>query len=477
MSYVVSAWLAPNIYKYDLSDLNAANWESTVTAYDLQFDSGTGSSMLVQSGLDFKNNTIAVGNPYNSTNLQSIVTNDSGNDGSNSLPIFGDGDVSSDGAISSDFVTGDVSLTNSGAVYVLSSSGLSSDRVQAAIDASNVILAWAAGGVTEPTVTDYLNASIDNVTAENLSDINTQIQSLAHTDMANVQPMTDAINKILAYTTDATNPTPTDTDYSLAGINEVDSNNADTLNGYVGGQSVAVSDLPALVTQVDHLLVLRDYSADATNTEPILDNFTGAGIITSRAINLADYNSELVNQTLTTDTEFQALVDAINALDDYADGSTTTAPSLATYHTAGFDELKEVNLAVINTALVNNTQTSLSDVQTAVSALDTLVNYALDNTSTTPTLDDYANAGVTSMSTSILDYLNSHMDKEKREGFTHYLKASNAHASDSYGWSTAISDDGSTVAVLGRYAPTTSSATDDGGQSISTAAKAAHGKK
>ncbi|WP_167512890.1 hypothetical protein, partial [Aliivibrio finisterrensis] len=78
------------------------------------------------------------------------------------------------------------------------------------------------------------------------------------------------------------------------------------------------------------------------------------------------------------------LVDAINALDDYADGTITTAPSLATYHTAGFDELKDVNLSVINTALINNTLTTLSGVQTAVSALDTLANYSLDNTSTTP---------------------------------------------------------------------------------------------
>ncbi|KJF92097.1 hypothetical protein UB34_20780, partial [Photobacterium leiognathi] len=251
--------------------------------------------------------------------------------------------------------------------------------LQARIDASNVILAWAAGGVIEPTVTDYLNASIDEVTAENLSDINTQLQSLAHTDMANVQPMVNAINKILAYTEDATNPAPTNSDYTLAGIDGVNLDNADTLNGYVGGQSVAVADIQALVTQVDHLLVLRAYSADATNTEPILDNFTGAGVTTSREVNLADYNSELVNQTLTTEAHFQALVDAINALDDYADGTTSTAPSITTYHTAGFDEFSAINVQVMNTALINNALITLADIQTAISALDNLSAYALDN--------------------------------------------------------------------------------------------------
>ncbi|KJF92244.1 hypothetical protein UB34_20530, partial [Photobacterium leiognathi] len=277
------------------------------------------------------------------------------------------------------------------------------------------------------------------------------------------QPMTDAINKIQAYTTDATNPTPTDTDYTFAGISGVDSNNVDTLNGYVGGQSVAVTDIQALVTQVDHLLVLRAYSADATNTEPILDNFTGAGVTTSRAVNLADYNSELVNQTLTTEAEFQALVDAINALDDYADGTTTTAPSLNTYRTAGFTSLNSSNVNVMNTALTTNTLDTLADIQVSVDALENLVNYALDDTNTTPSVSDYSNAGLTSVGSNILSYINSHLGKEKREGFTHYLKASDAHASDHYGFQTAISDDGMTLSVLAHRAPSTSNISENAG--------------
>ena len=166
---------------------------------------------------------------------------------------------------------------------------------------------WSVGGATSPTADEYAEANVTDVNADNLSDINTQLQILAHTDMADVQPMVTAINKILAYT-DSTNPTPTNSDYALAGISGVNADNFDTLNGYVGGQDVAVADIPALVTQVDHLLVLRDYSADSTNTEPLLTNFTGAGVSTSRAVNLADYNAELVNQTLTTETQFKLLL-------------------------------------------------------------------------------------------------------------------------------------------------------------------------
>jgi len=60
---------------------------------------------------------------------------------------------------------------------------------------------------------------------------------------------------------------------------------------------------------------------------------------------------------------------------------------------------------------------------------------------------------VTSVEDNIVDYLNSHLDKESIDGFHSFLKASNATASDRFGWETAISDDGLTLAVLARYAP------------------------
>ncbi|KJF92008.1 hypothetical protein UB34_21055, partial [Photobacterium leiognathi] len=99
----------------------------------------------------------------------------------------------------------------------------------------------------------------------------------------------------------------------------------------------------------------------------------------------------------------------------------------------------------------------------AISALDNLSAYALDNSNAAPTVDDYTNAGVTSVGSNILSYLNSHLGKEKREGLTHYLKASNAHTSDYFGFQTEISDDGMTLAVLAHRAPSTTSATDDAG--------------
>uniref|UniRef100_UPI0032B1871E FG-GAP repeat protein n=1 Tax=uncultured Idiomarina sp. TaxID=352961 RepID=UPI0032B1871E len=441
------------VYHYDLSAQDSSEWQASEQIFA---SPASDVDEFGTYGLAFNGNAIAVGAYLDDNAFAGFVSNtEIDND-------FNENDTASVGSFDKE----DDTISDSGAAYLIRVDAYALSNfttLQARIDESNAILAWAAGGASAPDETNYANASIDSVTADNVSDVNAQLQTLAHTDMADVQPMVNAINKILAYTMDASNPTPTNSDYTLAGIEGVNADNADTLNGYVGGENMAVADIQALVTQVDHLLVLRAYSADEINTEPILDNFTGAGISTSRAINLADYNSELVNQTLTTEAQFQALVDAINALDDYADGTTTTAPSITAYHTAGFDELNAVNLEVINTALTANSLSTLADIQVSVSAIDGLVNYSLGDSTSTPSVDDYTNVGVNDVSNNILDYLNSHLDREKREGFTHYLKASNAHASDGFGFATAISDDGMTLAVLAFRAPSTSSATEDAG--------------
>ncbi|KJF92168.1 hypothetical protein UB34_20635, partial [Photobacterium leiognathi] len=185
---------AEAVYVYDLSSTASTDWQTTEQIFA---SPASDTDEFGNYGLAFSGNAIAVGAYYDDNAFAGYVSNTE-IDGD-----FNDLDTASVGTFDKE----DDTISNSGAAYLIrfDAYALSSfTTLQARIDASNVILAWAAGGVIEPTVTDYLNASIDEVTAENLSDINTQLQVLAHTDMANVQPMTDAINKIQAYTTDAT---------------------------------------------------------------------------------------------------------------------------------------------------------------------------------------------------------------------------------------------------------------------------------
>ncbi|WP_167512858.1 hypothetical protein, partial [Aliivibrio finisterrensis] len=407
---VVASWLAPNLYKYDLSDLNAANWETTVITYDLEFDSSYGTSRLVESGLDFKNNTIVLGNPYNSTNLQSIVANNSGNDGSDGLPIFGSGDISSDGSIASDFVTGDVSLTNSGAVYVLSSSGLSSDRVQAAIDGSNVVLAWAAGGSTEPTVTDYLNASIDNVTVDNLSDINSQLQSLAHTEMVNVQPMVDSINVIQAYAVDNTQTAPSLTDYVAAGISGVSATNLSDVNGQVDTHSL--TQMASVQTMVDSFNIIQSYAADNTQTAPTVTNYADIGVIGVDTNNLSEINEQADSQSLTSVAGIQTVVDSLVVIQSYAADNTQTTPTVTSYADIGVTGVDANSLSEVNGQVDSQSLTTVAAIQALTDSVNVIQSYAADNTQPAPSVSDYADFGVTGVDANNLAEINWQVDSQ-----------------------------------------------------------------
>ncbi|PQJ37884.1 hypothetical protein BTO00_22635, partial [Vibrio campbellii] len=204
-------------------------------------------------------------------------------------------------------------------------------RLQSRIDSSNVILAWSTEtSDTAPTLEHYVNADIDGVSADNLSDVNTQLQSRNLTDMSDVQPFVDAVNKVLAYTA-GTREDIAVNDYFLSGITGVTEDNAEVLHRYVYGQSQTFTQIQELVTQADYLLVLINYSANASNNdEPEGTDYRGAGIAAATDDDVGDYNRELVNQSTKLDlaniadvdaeAKIQALVEAINTLDDYATG-------------------------------------------------------------------------------------------------------------------------------------------------------------
>ncbi len=361
----------------------------------------------------------------------------------------------------------DTSVGNSGAVYVIANApyALSSfDDLQARIDGANAILAWAAGGSTSPTSDQYAESEIVNVSADNLADVNGQLQGLAHSDMADIQPMVDAINKILAFTADGTNDAPDISDYQTAGILDTSVSNLTLLNTDVADGNLTLAQIDALGVESNNLAVLRDYSADNSNETPNIDHYTNAGLSAALSVNLNDYNRELDNQTLATRAEFDALVAAINALDAYATDQSNPAPTFDTYMTAGFDTAKQTQIDSLNQALAANTLLTLADIDVVVDGLATLTDYALDDTSTAPVVQDYLDAGLTDVSAAILSHLNQTLNREGQTAFTEYFKSSTPHTNDNYGFETALSDDGKLFAVLAHRASSVeNNVSDDSG--------------
>ncbi|WP_181360384.1 FG-GAP repeat protein, partial [Vibrio sp. 10N.286.46.E10] len=237
LQLAVGSLYGKSLYSYDLSNVNTTQW----SASEKRFNSPSSANFFGAS-VALNGSASLAGSYFDDYNYNGIVTNSDNNQ------VFDDNDTSSTGT---DFNNLDMTLTDSGGVYVIApeSYALSSlDSLQATVDASNAILAWAAGGTTQPTEQDYIDAVITDVTDENLNDINIQLQTLEHSDMFDIQPMVDAINKILAYSaSSAASPTdaPTDDDYQLAGVPLFAPTAAD-LNAEIWNKSYTIQEILAI---------------------------------------------------------------------------------------------------------------------------------------------------------------------------------------------------------------------------------------
>ena len=237
-------------------------------------------------------------------------------------------------------------------------------------NALTVIQAYADGGVTVPTVTDYEEAGVEGVNAANLALVNAEVDT--------------AVN----------NAADVDT----------------------------VGKIQALVDGVlaDALAKIEDYNNGDGTTPAALsaDDYTAAGVEGVSDDNLAAVNAQVLAEGIggaDSVDEINALVqladDALAKIEAYNNGDgTTPAPlSVADYEAAGitdvtFDNLNAVNAAILAAATggadtVAEIQTLVTDAATAFdTAFTKVTTYAVDSV-TAPDAADYAALGITGVDT------------------------------------------------------------------------------
>ncbi|NVK71738.1 MAG: DUF4347 domain-containing protein, partial [Vibrio campbellii] len=222
------------------------------------------------------------------------------------------------------------------------------------------------------------------------------------------------------------------------------SHDSDALISYL-----SFTDYPHTLTLAD----LENYAQSGGSGTPPSDMTYGTALINNiDPLNVDDYNLELVNQSatlnFTTQADIQALVNAINALVDYARDSTNPQPTLEDYATAGV-EIDALNSAEINDLFLSGNLNDFTDIRNAIQAFYKLVDFAVDNSADEPGLDDYAKSGIHSVGNDIINYINSSLGREVRNGFTHLITPSQVFQNQSFSESgTFISDDEMTVAVM-----------------------------
>jgi hypothetical protein len=285
------------------------------------------------------------------------------------------------------------------------------------------ISAYANGGSTAPSVSDFADAGVTGVDSSNLAAINALIASLSGTDVdspAELQAVIDAYLAVLAAAdgTRNNNATLTSAQFASLGMSQIDSAVELSLMNRVldtatSSQVDTGAELQALGDTVAGIFVTAaGGTASPAVTAAGLAAIGLTGVTSSNLAAILDAIAATNNDGSEVDTiaELQALVDQIVANAKAAalavitayDG-TNTAPTLADYENAGIVVPAGTDIAAINSVIAVTASAgkdSVAEVQNVLDTYATLLTGAdgnAANNNVTLTASQYALLGVTTI--------------------------------------------------------------------------------
>ncbi|PQA85063.1 hypothetical protein C5F52_03465 [Limnohabitans sp. TS-CS-82] len=358
-------------------------------------------------------------------------------------------------------------------------------EVQALADAAAAVIAGATGG-TAPTQAQLNALGITGVTPANLAavqaaiaangsgaagvDTLTELQTVV-TNAAAAAAALDAIKT--AAENNSAGTTPTVADFAAAGITGVDSTNFAAINSALNSAAVngAAADtkpeVQAIVDAYNAIKANADGTANNNATNPTAAQYTAIGVT---GVNSAEKESLLGDvvdakpfTAVDTVAEVQALADAAAAVMTGATGG--TAPTQSQLEALGITGVTPANLAAVQAAIAANgsgaagvdTLTELQTVVTnaaAAAALDAIKTAAENNSAgTTPSLADFATAGITGVDANNFAAINSALNSAAVNGAAADTKPEVQAIVDAYNAIKANADTASTAnATQAQYA-------------------------
>jgi hypothetical protein len=335
--------------------------------------------------------------------------------------------------------------------YMVEYGGMSGDvsTVKSGVRTLTVYATEALGNV-DMTLSDFAQAGVTGVSADNLASVNQVLstKSSAGTDtnpklQAIVDETIAAIEKIEDFNNAANGVTSLDeTDYAAAGITGVTADNVAAINAAVSdlstGGANTTSEIQAVVSQVRieayadatastspmpeaptvaDYHAIEIYSVDASNLSAVnMFVFDAAAMLAEDSTEIA----LLVQEAL----ELQPLLDAVAKISTYADanGVGVAAPTLDDFVEAQLTGVTQYNVGMANALFADanvgtgdttsaKTQSDQQSVLTAAAArlasYSKIVSHADNDAGPQPTLTDYTNIGLQNFSSDYVSLINA----------------------------------------------------------------------
>jgi hypothetical protein len=341
--------------------------------------------------------------------------------------------------------TSNLSAVNSAVADATTNGANTTSEIQTLVNSASAIvnaaiskmMNWADSNGTNgdvPTIVDYENAGVSRVTVDNLastnaamalknaSEVNTTIEIQAIVDGANVA-YTEALQKIIDWATSDSNNEPLLQDYLDVGVTGVNSDNVvavsamiDTVDGVDADTTIEIQALADVVITAIAKIATWATGLSSANL-PTETDYVSANISGVTATNLETVNSvmaEASEAASDTSAEIQALIDseatALGVIANWGEVN-SSEPTQTNYNTARItnvsDKLVIVNLVMSVTSFAEtNTRAEIQTlVDVRAAAISVISNWA-ENSSTTPTVTDYDNAGVDGVNSDNLSLVN-----------------------------------------------------------------------
>ncbi|WP_208846167.1 hypothetical protein [Aliivibrio finisterrensis] len=184
----------------------------------------------------------------------------------------------------------------------------------------------------------------------------------------------------------------------------VDINNLAEINTQVNSQLLTTAaDIQTLTGSVN---IIQSYAVDNTHPSPSVTDYVVMGVIGVDVNNVDDVNGQVGSQSLITLADIQTLTDSVNVIQSYAADNKQPAPSVTNYAVVGLTSVDASNLAEMNYQLDNQSLASIASIQALIDSFVIIETYALDKTAKEPALIDYRNIGGLSVNISNIDFIN-----------------------------------------------------------------------
>jgi hypothetical protein len=297
----------------------------------------------------------------------------------------------------------------------------------------------AAGSPATLTISDYALLGLPTsgagaITSTNLEAVNNAITSAggqARIDTyAELSALVISAATIATYANDGTQTAPTANDYANAGISGVSNVNLAAINNAIDTLALNAidtkSELQAVIDAYVKILAEANGSAgDATTTNPTVSDYaligSNIGLSATNTAALSLLNT-VVGNLPTTGVDTVAKINALAVVVDKLMAAALGSPAaltVADYALLGLPTVGAGAVAAANLTIVNNAIASVggqaridtyAELSGLITGVITIVNYAADGTQLAPTTTDYANAGITGVTSTNLLALNSAVD-------------------------------------------------------------------